>query len=72
MFEVPMFVWILGSIAYFMWAVSRLISSISDARDQSGYREDNKQRAKETAQRIRIDAERWALEKEGLLKKKKK
>lgn len=72
MFEVPMFVWVFVSVGYFIWAISKLIMAIGESRDQAGYREDSKARAKETVQQTRINDERWALEKEGLLKKKKK
>lgn len=56
MFEVPMFVWMIASISYFMWATARLIEQVSDAKSEVGYR-------KETDQRMRIEREKFELEK---------
>lgn len=63
MFEVPMFVWVIASASYFMWATAKLIEQVSDAKSEIGYREENRQR-------MRLDRERFDLEKAGKTKKK--
>ncbi len=61
MFEVPMFVWVIASVSYCLWAVSRFIEQVSDTKSEVRYREENQQR-------MQIDRERFELEKEEKLK----